>query len=342
MTRLERLRLDEPLLVTNPYNVQYLAGFKSSNAALLVEQDCVRLFSDFRYAAAARAVPGVEFVETRRAVYGSLAELLEGRIGFEAEHVTYASYETLLGGGLELVARRGRVEELRSVKDEAELDSLRRAAAISDRAYEAMAEEPFVGRSERELAWRMEQLLREFGGEGLSFDLHVASGPEGGLPHGGSTGRVVEAGELVTIDAGCVVDGYCSDCTRTFATGAPREELTRIYAVCREAQEAGLAAVLAGATGVAVDRAARDLIDAAGYGENFGHGLGHGVGLQIHEAPVLRPESTDTLVPGNAVTVEPGIYLEGQAGVRIEDLVIVTDGVPEVLTRFTKELVTVG
>jgi Xaa-Pro aminopeptidase len=344
VTRIERLRerIYDPLLVTNPVNIFYLVGFRSSNAALVLEPDRLRLFTDFRYASAARAVPGVEFVEVQRAVYAGLAERLDGRVAFEAEHLTYASWETLQAGGLELVPQRGLVEELRAVKDDEELDALRRAATISDRAYEAMVDEPFVGRSERELAWRMEQIFRELGGEGLSFELHVASGPEGSLPHGGSSDRLVEARELVTIDAGCVVEGYCSDCTRTFATGAPPEELMRIYSVCLEAQESGLAATRAGANGAAVDRAARDVIEAAGYGEDFGHGLGHGVGLQVHEAPVLRPESPDTLVPGNVVTVEPGIYLEGRAGVRIEDLVVVTNGEPEVLTRFTKELVTVG
>jgi Xaa-Pro aminopeptidase len=343
VSRVERLRerLEEPLLVTNPVHVRYLIGFESSNAALLVEPERLRLYSDGRYATAAQALAGVEFVETRRSLLPSLAELLEGRIGFEEEHVTVAGYESLRAGGLELVARRGLVEELRAVKDETELDAIRRAAAITDEVYAAMAEEPFVGRSERELAWRMEQLFHEHGADAVAFEVIVGSGPTGSLPHGRPTGRVVESRELVVIDAGCVVDGYCSDCTRTFATGVVPEELTRVYAVCLEAQLAGLAAVRAGADGVAVDRAARQVTERAGYEKDFPHGLGHGVGLQVHEAPRLSQESESVLAAGNVVTVEPGIYLAGHAGVRIEDLVVVTEGEPEVLSQFTKEPVAV-
>jgi Xaa-Pro aminopeptidase len=344
LSRIDRLRarLEEPLLVTNPVSVRYLTGFVSSNAALLVEEERVRLFTDFRYATAARAVEGVDFVETRRAVLAHLPELIAGRFGFERDQLTYAGWETLRAGGLELVPRSGLVEALRAVKDDAELDAMRRAADVSDRAYAALAEERFVGNTERELAWTMERLLRELGGEALSFEVGLGAGPSAALPHADPSDRVIERGELVLVDAGCVVEGYCSDCTRTFATGPLDDEQRRIYDVCLEAQFTSLPAVRAGALGAAVDRISRDVIVDAGYGEAYGHGLGHGVGLQVHEAPALRPESQDTLAPGNVVTVEPGIYLPGRAGVRIEDLVVVTDGEPEVLTHFTKELVTVG
>jgi Xaa-Pro aminopeptidase len=187
----------------------------------------------------------------------------------------------------------------------------------------------------------MEELLHEGGAHGVSFPAVVASGVEGATPHGKPGDRTIEAGTTVVVDSGAVLDGYCSDCTRTFATGPLPEELERAYAVCLEAQLAGLAAVRAGAGGADVDAAARDVIGAAGYGEAFGHGLGHGVGLLVHEQPTLRPESTDVLETGNVVSVEPGIYLAGLGGVRIEDLVIVTDDGAEVLTPFTKELVTV-
>jgi Xaa-Pro aminopeptidase len=343
MTRVERLQasLEEPLLVSNLVNVRYLVGFESSNAALVVAPDQVRLFSDFRYAELGRAVEGVEFVETKRSLYAALGELLEGRIGFEAEDLTYGRWETLSAGGVELVARRGLVEELRAVKDDAELDAVRRAAALTSEAYARFAEERFAGRTERELAWRLDELFHELGAEAPAFETIVASGPNSARPHARPSDRKVGAGETIVVDAGVRLDGYCSDCTRTFATGSLPERLQGAYAVCLEAQLAALEAVRAGATGVAVDGAARRLIDEAGFGEAFGHGLGHGVGLDVHEAPRLAKESGDTLAAANVVTVEPGIYLEGLGGIRIEDLVIVGADGPEITTGFTKDLVSV-
>jgi Xaa-Pro aminopeptidase len=344
MNRTERLRtiLEEPLLVSDGVNVRYLTGFDSSNAALLVETDRVRLFSDFRYAEAARGVEGVEFVETKRSLFASLAELLEGRVGFEADDVTYGSWETLSVNGLELVPRRGLVEALRAVKDQGELDAIRRAGAITSEAYARFADEPFIGRTERKLAWRLEELFHELGADAPAFETIVASGENSARPHARPTDREVGAGETVVIDAGVIVDGYCSDCTRTFATGPLPDELTAAYEACLEGQLAGLEAVRSGTTGVEADAAAREKIEAAGLGEKFGHGLGHGVGLMVHEAPRLSRESTDILAAGNVVTVEPGVYLEGVGGIRIEDLVIVGEGGPEVLTSFTKDLVTVS
>jgi Xaa-Pro aminopeptidase len=343
MTRLERLQasLEEPLLVSNLVNVRYLAGFDSSNAALVVEPERVRLFSDFRYAELGRSIQGVEFVETKRSLYAALAELLEGGHGFEADDLTYGKWETLSAGGLELVPRRGLVEALRAVKDESELDAVRRAAAVTSEAYARFAEETFVGRTERDLAWRMDELFHELGAEGPAFETIVAAGPKGARPHSRPSDREVGPGEAVVVDSGARLDGYCSDCTRTFATGALPERLQEAYAVCLEAQLAGLEAVRVGATGVEADAAARRVIEEAGFGEAFGHGLGHGVGVDVHEAPRLARESSDTLVTGNVVTVEPGIYLEGLGGIRIEDLVIVGEDAPEVLTGFTKDLLSV-
>jgi Xaa-Pro aminopeptidase len=344
VSRVDRLRgsLEEPLLVINGVNVRYLVGFSSSNAALLVEPDRVRLFSDFRYAEAGRAVDGVEFVETKRSLVAALAELLDGRIGFEADAVSYASWETLNGGGLDLVPRRGLVEALRAVKDDGELDAIRRAGKVTSDAYERFAEESFVGRTERDLAWRLDELFHELGADAPAFETIVASGPNAAKPHARPSDRAVDAGETVVIDAGAMVDGYCADCTRTFATGPLPDELKSAYTTCLEGQLAGLEAVRAGVTGVDADAAAREKIEAAGLGEKFGHGLGHGVGLDVHESPRLSRESTDTLAVGNVVTVEPGVYLDGLGGIRIEDLVIVTDGEPEVLTSPTKGLVTVS
>lgn len=342
--RIDRLRdsLEEPLLVTAPANVRYLSGLASSNAALLVEPDRVQIFTDFRYAESARAVEGAEFVEAKRDLFQTLAELLSGTIGFEGSSLTFEHYSRLVAGGIELVPRYGLGEELRAVKDEDELAAIRRAAEITNIAFERFADSGgFIGETEHDLAWRMEQFLHEAHADGVAFAVLVASGPNAAKPHTVPGDRRVERGETVILDAGCMVDGYCSDCTRTFATGPLPDELTRAYEVCLDAQLAGLDAVRSGASGPGVDAEARDRIDAAGFGDAFGHGLGHGVGLLVHEDPRLAKESRHTLAAGNVVTVEPGIYLSGLGGIRIEDLVVVRDGEPEVLTSFTKDLLVV-
>jgi Xaa-Pro aminopeptidase len=342
--RIARLQaqLDAPLLVSNLVNVRYLTDLGSSNAALLVAPDGARIFTDFRYAERARAIPGVELVQTRRDLYSQLPEFVSGRIGFEPGALSYERYTTLAGGGLELVPRKGLVEAMRAVKDADEQETIRRAAAATSEAFARIAEEPFVGRRERDLAWRMEQLFHELGGEDLAFPVIVAAGPNGGSPHAVPGDRVIEPGQTVTIDAACKIGGYCSDCTRTFLTGELSDELAHAYDVVLEAQLSGLAAVRAGADGVAVDQVARDIVEAAGFGGLFGHGLGHGLGLEVHESPYLNAEYPSTLETGNVVTVEPGVYFPGVGGIRIEDLVIVTDDGAEVLTPFTKEPLTVG
>ena len=236
--RIERLRevLEEPLLVTNPTNILYLFGFKSSNAALLVEQDRARLFSDFRYSEAARAVEGVEFEETKRALLADLAGRLSGPIGFEADFVSYAGYETLRGGSIEPVPRRGLVEGLRAVKDAEELAAIKRACEITDRVFERLVEQPFVGRAERDVAWTIEQLFHEEGAEAVAFETIVASGPNSARPHGRATDRQIGRGETVIVDTGCVVGGYASDYTRTFTTGFVDAPVKQAYAVVLAAQ----------------------------------------------------------------------------------------------------------
>jgi Xaa-Pro aminopeptidase len=342
--RIERLResLEEPLLVTNPTNIFYLFGFKSSNAALLVEPDRVRLFSDFRYSEAARAVEGVEFEETKRDLLKDLSGRLSGRIGFEADFVTYSGFETLRAGSVDPVPRRGLVERLRAVKDVGELVSIKRACEIADRVFERLADERFVGRTEREVAWRIEQLFHDEGGETVAFETIVASGPNAARPHGRATDRQIGDGETVIVDAGCTVEGHSSDYTRTFTAGAVDGVIEEAYAVVLAAQEAGFDALRAGVTGVDADAAARRVVDDTPFAGTFGHGLGHGLGLDVHEAPRLSTESTDTLSPGNVVTVEPGIYLEGRAGIRIEDNVVITEHGIENLTGLRKDLITVN
>jgi Xaa-Pro aminopeptidase len=346
MTRLANLAatLSEPLLVTDGTNVRYLTGFESSNSALLVEPEgTATLFTDFRYLEAARAVEGVEITQTQRDVAGALAEILAGkRVGFEALKISYLQWETIGSRGAELVPTRGLVETLRRVKDESELEAIRRAAAIVDATYDALSRETVVGRTEVEVAWWLERTMREQGAAGLAFEPIVAGGLNGSRPHADPADVPIEEGTLVTVDMGCIVDGYRSDCTRTFATGDLPSQLEEAYGLVAQAQLDGLAAVSAGAFGPDVDAASRVAIAAAGLGEAYGHGLGHGVGLDIHEAPNLRPESTDTLAVGNVVTVEPGLYLSGVGGCRIEDLVVVTEDGCEIVSSFTKEMLTLA
>ena len=346
MNRIERLasRLDDPLLVTGLVNVRYLTGLQSSNAAVLVEPDGdATLYTDFRYAEAAAEIDSVTFHRTPRAVVPALAELLSGRrIAVEASHLSLASAEVLREGGAALVSTSGVVEALRAVMEPGELVALRRAAAISDRVYEELAEQPFVGRTEAELAWWLEQAWHEAGADGPSFDAIVAFGENGARPHAQLRDVPIPEDTLVVGDAGCSVDGYASDCTRTFFTGQPEGRLREIYDLCLQAQLDALAAIHPGAAGRDVDAASRVAIEAAGMGERYGHGLGHGVGLDVHEEPNLRPESDAVLEVGNVVTVEPGIYLAGDVGVRIEDMVVVTENGCERLTSVTKEPVVVG
>ena len=347
--RVQRLRAEldglgaASFLVTRPVNIRYLTGFESSNAALLVGPERLVLATDGRYVEAARGLAGVEVVQSKRDllgwVGGRLGELAVAPIAFEADHVTVAAYDSLVQGGVELVPTTGVIVGLRAVKDDVELAAIRRAARITDAAYERLAREQLVGRTEAEVAWWLEQVLREEGAEALAFPAIVAAGSNAALPHHHPGSRKIGAGETVVVDAGAQVGGYCSDCTRTFATGTLPERLRRAYALCHSAQESALVAVRSGAGAAELDAIARDRIEESGLAPVL-HGLGHGVGLDVHEQPVLRPESQDTLAARNVVTVEPGVYLAGEGGVRIEDLVVVGETGPEVLSSFTKDLLT--
>jgi Xaa-Pro aminopeptidase len=341
--RLTRLaeRIEDPLLVTEPTNVRYLTGFASSNAALLVERDRIRLFTDFRYWGAAQDVPDVEPVLTKRNLIGELAEALGGRVAFERS-LQYGHYETLRDGGLDLVPTSGAVESLRAVKDDDELAILRRACAITDRVFERLTDVRFVGRTELDVAWDLAQLFHEEGGQGLAFESIVGSGPTGSRPHARAGDRTIGTGELVVIDAGCTVDGYASDCTRTFATGPLDGEAKEAYETVLLAQQRALDGIRAGLSGVEADALARGVIDESPFSGAMGHGLGHGLGLDVHESPRLSKESTDVLEPGNVVTVEPGVYVDGRFGVRIENDVVVTANGMESLTGFRRDLIEVA
>ena len=351
MTRTDRLvelleaRELDSLLVTDLLNVRYLTGFTGTNGACVVTRDERLFFTDFRYVEQARTqVPEYERVEAGRDMLGDLSGRLRGRAGFDDEHLSVAAHAKLaekVGTGAELVRAGGLVEQLRAVKEPEEVAAMRAAAELATAAYESLRERGLAGRTEREVAIQLVRFMEDAGAEGPSFPPIVAAAEHGASPHAVPRDVEIPRDTLVVIDMGAMVDGYCSDCTRTLATGSPGDGALEIYELVLRAQTEALAATRAGAQNRDVDAVAREIIDAAGHAEHFGHGLGHGVGLEVHEAPRLGKTADGALEAGNAVTVEPGVYLPGDVGVRIEDLVIVTDGEPDVLTGFPKELVTV-
>jgi Xaa-Pro aminopeptidase len=332
------------VFVSDLVNVGYLTGFGGTNGACVCGPDTRLFFTDFRYTERAEAeVEAWDVVTVEGDWLSGIAEHLSGRVGFEDDHLsvrTLGRLEEKLPEGVELVGAGGAVERLRRVKDEAELEAIAAAAELADAVWRWSVERGLAGRSERDVARAAEARIRELDAE-PSFPVIVAAGPNGALPHAEPGEREIGRGELVVFDMGARVDGYCSDGTRTFATGDPGESARAVYELVKEAQAAGLAAIAAGAEGETVDTAARQVIDAAGHGERFGHGLGHGVGLEVHEAPRLSQRSEDVLEAGEVVTVEPGVYLPGELGVRIEDLVVVAEDGCRNLSGLPKELLLV-
>jgi Xaa-Pro aminopeptidase len=329
------------MLVTELVNVRYLTGFTGTNGVCVCGPDERLLLTDFRYTErAAEETEGWEVVTVEDDWLGGIAARLSGRVGFEDDRMPVRTRERLgekLSEGIELVAAGGTVENLRRVKDADELASIAAAAELADDVWRWSLERGLAGRSEREVARAAEARIRELGAD-PSFPAIVAAGPNGALPHAEPGEREIERDELVVFDMGARLDGYCSDGTRTFATGDPGDEARAVYETVREAQAAALDAVVAGAGGEAVDVVARKIVEDAGHGERFGHGLGHGVGLEVHEAPRLSHRSEDVLEAGEVVTIEPGIYLPGRFGVRIEDLVVVTEDGHRNLSGLPKDL----
>jgi Xaa-Pro aminopeptidase len=334
----------DALLITNLPNVRWATGFTGTNGIAVIGPDVRLFFTDFRYVEqAAEQVPDYERLRVSQNLLADVAERLEGKVGFEDQWLSVRSHTRIqeaAGESVELVGASGIVETLREVKEPHEIETMRAAAAIADQVYGELAETGIAGRTEKQIAADMEVRMRQLGADDRSFPAIVASGGHGALPHAVPRDVPVERDSLMIVDMGCVVDGYCSDCTRTFATGSLSDEAHEIYELVSRAQLAGLEAVKAGADCRGVDTFVRDMIDGAGYGENYGHGLGHGVGLEVHEGPRLAQSATGSLSSGNTVSVEPGVYLPGRLGVRIEDLVAVTDDGCDILTGFTKELVT--
>jgi Xaa-Pro aminopeptidase len=351
-TRAERLTsgLDgagvDLMLVTNIVNVRYLTGFTGSNGLVLIGQTTRVFFTDFRYTEQAEQEVYPEFERVTAAqdlLVEVVAALPDGRhrVGFESESTTVAAFERtreLFPERAELVPVKGLVEGMRIVKDEHEIKLIVAATKIADEAFEALIAGGLEGRTERELALTLEHDMRLRGASGPSFDSIVAAGSHGALPHAQPRDVKIENGQLVVIDWGAVWSGYCSDCTRTVAVGEPGPEAREAYELVLGAQLAGLEEVRAGGDGKEIDKAVRDIIYGAGHEGHYGHGLGHGVGLEIHEAPTLSVRSTDTLQAGSVVTVEPGVYIPGKFGIRIEDLVVVTEDGNRILTSIPKPL----
>jgi Xaa-Pro aminopeptidase len=352
----------DAMLVTDLINVRYLSGFSGSNGALLVFADdrVPVLATDGRYRTqAAEQAPDLEIAVERalgRYLVGQAAAGGVRKLGFESNVVTVDGFDALTGeldergGETELVRAAGTVEALREVKDAGELALLRLACEAADAALNDLVDRGGLrpGRTEREVGRELEALMLDHGADGISFETIVAAGPNSAIPHHRPTDAALADGDFVKIDFGALVAGYHSDMTRTFVLGKAADWQLEIYQLVSEAQRAGREALRPGTGLRDVDAAARRLIEDAGYGENFGHGLGHGVGLQIHEAPGIGATSAGTLLAGSVVTVEPGVYLPGRGGVRIEDTLVVADQTPEthqtagqtpeLLTRFPKEL----
>jgi Xaa-Pro aminopeptidase len=365
MTRATRLAEDlrerevDVLLVATPVDVRYLTGFTGSNALVLIAadewDDSHRFLTDFRYGTqSAEQVPDAftrEIIVDGK-LFDAAADALEkerdgGRAGFDDASLTVAQHAHLreqLPDEWELVPCAGMVERLRAVKDPGEIARIHAAAELADEALRGVLEDGLVGRTERDVAIELKLRMHRLGAEAPSFPSIVAAGAHGALPHAEPRDVPIPRDVLVTIDWGALHEGYCSDCTRTYATGERiSTEAREIYELVLAAQELGVASVKAGPNGKELDAVAREVIERAGHGERFGHGLGHGVGMEVHEGPRLsRTAGEEPLVAGNVVTVEPGVYLPGEYGVRIEDLLVVTAEGSDMLTALPKELTVVS
>lgn len=337
----------DAVLITHLTHVRYLSGFSGSNGALLIHKDLqAQIATDGRYLTQiAQEVPDIEAVNAR-AVGPELLKTVTGpkRVGFEADFVSVSQLQNLeeaLGENVTLVPISGMIEEIRLIKEPIELDKLRAVAVIANSSFQELIDENLIraGRTEKEVAADLEYKMRLKGAERTSFDTIVASGVNSALPHHATGDKVIEHGDIVTIDFGAHLDGYNSDTTRTVVVGAADDFATEIYNIVLKAQLAGVAAAVPGASLVSVDKACRDVITEAGYGEYFVHSTGHGVGLDLHESPVAAAMSRDgDLQEGMTLTIEPGIYVPGKGGVRIEDTLVITTGQPENLTHLAKEL----
>lgn len=344
--QLEENEIDA-LLVTKRENIRYLSGFTGSSGVIVITSNSASFITDFRYTEQANdQVKGYDIIELDTSLIKSVADVVSResikRLGIEQDAMTvgqYRAYEKEVD--VQLIETSGIVEKLRLIKDESEIKIMKEAAAIADAAYTHIQTFIRPGRTEREVANELEMFMRSKGADSSSFDIIVASGLRSALPHGVASHKVIQTGELVTLDFGAYYKGYCSDITRTLAIGPISDELRQIYDTVLRAQLAGVEGIRAGITGIEADALTRDIIKEAGYGEYFGHSTGHGLGMEVHEAPGLSFRSDTVLEPGMVVTIEPGIYINGVGGCRIEDDVVITEDGCYLLTQSPKELITI-
>lgn len=348
--RLAESGLDS-VVITHPTNRRYLTGYtgedhppnESPAHVVIAEERAVIVTSPLEAERARQQTEGFEVVDEFRPLAHGDAEVLKQlgarRVGFEDEAILFKDYQTLrgeLGVDVELVPVGSLIDELRAVKAADELDLLARAIEITDQAFQQVAPQIKEGDSERDIAFRLENAMRELGADGPSFPTIVASGPNAALPHHEPGERKIVAGEPIVIDMGAALHGYCADLTRTVWVGEPNEFLRRVYPIVLRAQQAAVAGLRAGLTGREGDDLAREVIDEYRLAEYFNHSLGHGLGIRVHERPSLSPRSDDTLVPGQVVTIEPGVYIPGEGGVRIEDVAVIEEDGIRVFTRAPK------
>ncbi len=348
--RVEKLRkylndngLDSAI-VYKEENRRYLSGFTGSSGYVVITKDRKLFITDFRYVQqASKQCIGFEIVQhtDNRTLFDILNSINISSLGFEEEFVTYAQYKELNDKlhNVKLIELNGIINDLRMIKSDDEIESIRKAAEIGDKTFEYICTILKPGITEKEISLEIEHFMKKSGASGTSFESIVASGKRSSLPHGVASDKVIEQGDFVTLDFGCIYSGYCSDMTRTVVIGKATDKQKEIYDIVLRAQEEALEHIKAGKSGVEVDKIARNIIEENGYGDYFGHGLGHGVGLEIHESPRLSPTSKHTLEANMVVTDEPGIYLPDFGGVRIEDLVVVTTDGCEVLSKSSKRLI---
>ncbi|AQQ53017.1 M24 family metallopeptidase [Planococcus lenghuensis] len=348
--KIEKLRNEfeqhgiDAMLLTSTYNLRYMTGFTGSAGAAVVTKDKAVFVTDFRYIEqAGKQAKGYEVRQATKGLVDEIAAVLKElgvrQLGFEQDHMTYALHSKFSGQvEAALVPVSGLAEKIRMIKTADELAVLKKAAEIADAAFEHITKFIAPGKTELEVSNELEFFMRKQGATSSSFDIIVASGTRSALPHGVASDKVIETGDFVTLDFGALYDGYVSDITRTVAVGEPSDQLKEIYNIVLEAQVTALEKIKPGMTGKEADAISRDIIKAKGYGDAFGHSLGHGIGLEVHEGPGLSHLSDTVLQEGMTVTVEPGIYLPGVGGVRIEDDIIITGTGNERLTHSTKDL----
>ena len=340
----ELLKENEAAYITAYPDIFYYSGFQSPDARLIISKKHALIITDSRYLIQARhQAPELEVYDIKNKLDGAFGIVGAPVIGYQEEHISAAALARAQKAApeSEFICMQECISGVRRIKEKGEIDRLRAAEELGDAAFSHILSFIKAGVSERDIALELEFFMRKNGASGLSFETIVASGARSAMPHGVASSKIIEKGDLVTLDFGCVLDGYCSDMTRTVAVGCLCERGKEIYSVVKRAQAAALGAVCEGAELKAVDAVARNIITDAGYGDNFGHSLGHSVGIEIHETPCFSPRAEGTVRSGNVITVEPGIYIEGFGGVRIEDLTAVYDGKTEILSKSTKELLTI-